>query len=151
MGFWRYLTRRLILLVVVMWGAVTLTFVISRVLPSNPIALVMGHLLVDPDVAARLTVLWGLNKPLYVQYYDYLVGVLHGNLGISFQDNNPVTADILARLPATVELSIAALFFTLLIAVPVAVVSATRKNSLLDQAGRIFAITGNSAPSFWIA
>ncbi|MDA4123066.1 MAG: ABC transporter permease [Thaumarchaeota archaeon] len=151
MGFWRYLARRLLLLLVVMWGAVTLTFLISRVIPSNPVALVMGHLFVDPGVAARLTALWGLNKPLPVQYYDYIVGVLHGNLGVSFQDAQPVTSDILARLPATVELSIAALFFTLLIAIPVAVISATRKNSVADHIGRIFAITGNSAPSFWIA
>ena len=151
MGFWRYLARRLLLLLVVMYGAVTLTFIISRVIPSNPVAVVMGHTGVDPSVAVRLTALWGLNKPLPVQYYDYIVGILHGNLGISFQDEQPVVADILQRLPATVELSIAALFFTLLIAIPVAVISATRKNSLIDQLGRVFAITGNSAPSFWIA
>jgi peptide/nickel transport system permease protein len=151
MGFWGYFVRRVLLLLVVMWGAVTLTFIISRVIPSNPVAVVMGHGGVDPSVGQRLTALWGLNKPLPVQYLDYFDGIFHGNLGISFQDEDPVASDILARLPATIELSIAALVFTLIIAVPVAVVSATRKNSLLDHAGRVFAITGNSAPSFWIA
>jgi peptide/nickel transport system permease protein len=152
MGFWRYLGRRLLLLLVVMYGAVTLTFIIARVIPSNPVAVVMGqNAAADPQVAQRLTLLWGLNKPLYVQYLDYINGIIHGNLGISFADEHPVTQDILQRLPATVELSIAALIITMLIAIPLAIVSATRKGSIVDQAGRIFAITGYSAPSFWIA
>lgn len=152
MGFWRYLARRLLLLLVVMWGAVTLTFIISRIVPSNPVAVVIGsNGLVDPGLAQRLTVLWGLNKPLYVQYIDYLNGVLHGNLGISFADEHPVVQDILQRFPATVELSIVALIFTMIIAIPIAIVSATHKGSVVDQAGRVFAITGYSAPSFWIA
>ena len=152
MGFWRYLGRRLLLLLVVMWGAITLTFIISRVVPSNPIAVVVGaKLTIDPQLVHQLTVLWGLNKPLYVQYFDYFNGIFHGNLGISFQDEHPVLSDILVRLPATIELSISAMLFTLLIAIPIAIVSATHKGSIVDRAGRIFAVTGYSAPSFWIA
>jgi peptide/nickel transport system permease protein len=152
MGFWRYLGRRLLLLLVVMWGAVTLTFIIARVIPSNPVAVVVGaNANIDPDVAHKLEALWGLNKPLPVQYWDYINGILHGNLGISFADGNPVVKDILTRLPATIELSIAALVFTMLIAIPIAIVSATHKNSIVDQAARVFAIGGYSAPSFWIA
>jgi len=76
---------------------------------------------------------------------------VHGNLGISFEDERPVVMDILQRFPATIELSIAALIFTMIIAIPIAIVSATHKDSIIDQAGRVFAITGYSAPSFWIA
>ncbi len=74
-----------------MWGAVTLTFLISRVLPGNPIAVVIGeHPTIDPAVVKELTADWGLNKPLPVQYYDYLKSVIQGNLGVSFSDDRPV-------------------------------------------------------------
>jgi peptide/nickel transport system permease protein len=150
--FWRYVTRRILLLFLVMFGAVTLTFIIARILPSNPVAMVLGtHAFVEPSVVRTLTAIWGLNQPLPVQYVDYLKAILQGNLGISFSDGRPVLLDLQQRLPATIELSIASLIFTLIIGIPIAIVSATRKNSVIDHASRIFAITGFSAPSFWIA
>ncbi len=152
MGFGRYVVRRVLLLLLVMWGAVTLTFIIARVIPSNPIAVVVGqHPNIDPRAIQELKVLWGLDKPLSVQYVLYLKSIIAGNWGISFQSARPVVVDLISRLPATIELSIVALLFTLLIAIPVAVASATRKNSIIDHAGRIFSIAGYSAPSFWIA
>jgi peptide/nickel transport system permease protein len=134
-----------------MWGTVTMTFVMARILPSNPIAIVIGeHPTINPQVVKELYSIWGLNQPLPVQYVDYIKSILHGNLGESFSSGRPVALDIASRLPATVELSLAALIFTFIIGVPIAVVSATRKNSILDHASRVFAIVGYSAPSFWI-
>lgn len=141
----------MLLLVLVMWGTVTLTFIIARVLPSNPIAIVIGeHPTINPQIVKDLYAIWGLNKPLPVQYVDYIESILHGNLGVSFSSGRPVALDIETKLPATIELSVSALIFTLIIGVPIAVIAATRKNSIIDHASRVFAIIGYSAPSFWI-
>ena len=152
MALWWYVTRRVLLMIFVVWGAVTLTFLIARLIPGNPIAVIIGtHPGIDPAVVKDLYSAWGLDQPLPVQYVDYLKTTFQGNLGVSFNTGRPVVTDLVSRLPATVELSIVALIFTLLIGIPVAVVSATHKNSILDHFGRIFAIIGFSAPSFWVA
>jgi len=150
--YWHYVIRRLLLLLVVIWGTVTITFLIARVLPSNPVMLYVGQAqITDPKVIAQITHQWGLDRPLYVQYIAYFENILTGNLGTSYTSQRAVIIDLQTRMPATIELSIFALIFTLLIAIPVAIVSATHKNSPFDHAGRIFSIAGFSAPSFWIA
>lgn len=150
--YWHYVIRRLLLLIVVIWGTVTITFIIARILPANPVALYVGQAqITDPKVIAQITHEWGLDQPLYIQYLAYFKNILTGNLGNSFSSQQPVINDLQTRMPATIELSIFALIFTLLIAIPVGIVSATHKNSLFDHGGRIFSIAGFSAPSFWIA
>ena len=152
MSLWWYVIRRVLLLVVVVWGAVTLTFLVVRIIPGNPLDVIVGKPYgVDQETINYLTSTWGLDKPIWVQYVDYLKTLLQGNLGVSFISSRPVATDILERLPATVELAIAAMIFTLLIGIPAAIVSATRKGSIVDHFGRLFAIVGYSAPSFWVA
>lgn len=152
LALWLYVIRRLLLLIVVVWGAVTLTFLFARLIPGNPIQVIVGsHPSIDPALVKELYSTWGLNQPLPVQYVDYLKSLLQGNLGVSFVTTRPVATDLLSRLPATIELSIVALIFTLIIGIPIAIISATYKGSILDNSGRIFAIVGFSAPSFWVA
>jgi peptide/nickel transport system permease protein len=151
LAFWWYVTRRVLLLILVVWGAVTLTFLFASLIPGNPVQVILGsHPSIDPALVKQLYSAWGLNEPLPVQYIDYLKATLQGNLGVSFVTTRPVVTDLVSRLPATLELSIVALIFTLLIGIPIAVVSATRKGSILDTSGRLFAIIGFSAPSFWV-
>lgn len=92
----------------------------------------------------------GLDRPLYVQYLDWLWKVCRGDFGTSFQDSRPILPDLLSRMPATLELLAAAMFVALLVAIPIGIVSAVKRNSMLDNVGRVFALLGVSMPSFWI-
>ena len=91
---------------------------------------------------------WGLDQPLHVQYFTYMRRLLTGDLGVSFRWDRPVVELIAERLPATVQLSSFALVITGLIAFPIGVLSAVRKDSLFDVGGKMFAILGQSAPTF---
>jgi peptide/nickel transport system permease protein len=150
MAYWHYVVRRILLILLVMFGAATLIFFAGRAI-GNPVALFIGeHQIVDPNVAQEVTKAWGLDKPVWVQFVIYFSNILKGNLGFSFSTGFPVAHDLAIRVPATIELSMAAMFFTLAIGIPVGIVAATHKGSVIDQAGRIFSISGYSAPSFWI-
>ncbi|MGB2962665.1 MAG: ABC transporter permease [Anaerolineales bacterium] len=144
-----YLLRRLGLAALVLFGTMVVTFVVSRVVPSNPAALYAGpH--PRPEQVAAFKVKLGLDKPLPVQFVRYVGDVLRGDFGVSFQSRRLITADLKVFLPATLELVIGASLLALVIGIPFGVLSGARRSGWLDQATRMISIGGVSIPVFWL-
>jgi peptide/nickel transport system permease protein len=123
-----------------------IVFALSRV-AGDPLAAILD----DEAGKEQIELLresWGLNEPLHIQYFTYMRRLLTGDLGVSFKWDRPVVELIAERLPATVQLSSFALLITGLIAFPIGVMSAVKKDSLFDTGGKMFAILGQSAPTF---
>jgi peptide/nickel transport system permease protein len=145
----RFLARRLLLLLFVVWGISLATFVLARLVPSDPARLIAGPR-AGPEAVAVVRRDYGLDRPLPEQYLRYVGGLLTGDLGRSFSSKRPVADDLRAFLPATIELALVSLVLALLIGVPVGIIAAVRRNSIVDYAGRGFATLGLSLPPFWI-
>jgi peptide/nickel transport system permease protein len=144
------LARRLLFMVFVLWGVSVITFFLARVAPGDPARLIAGpH--ANAEAIANVRAIYGLDKPLPVQYVQYLGGLLHGDLGTSFVTRRPVAEDLLAFFPATLELSLFALLVGSTIGIAIGVLSALRVGSAIDGASRFIAVAGLSMPAFWLA
>jgi len=150
MSYVSYLARRGIQSVPVVLGLSMLIFVISRVIPGDPVSLALGPEASEQQVKA-LKAEMGLDDPLPVQYVDWLIGVVQGDWGMSLRTNSNVFGDIIARLPATFELVVITLFFAVLLAIPFGVIAGTNKDHWQDHVSRITALFGVSMPRFWVA
>jgi len=150
MSYVDYLVRRALQSVPVIFGLSVLIFFISRVVPGDPVRLALGPEASQQQVEA-LRAEMGLDQPLPMQYVDWLVGVVQGDWGMSLRTNNNVFSDIVARLPATLELTVLTLFFAVLLAIPFGVVAGTNKDHWQDHVSRITALFGVSMPRFWVA
>jgi peptide/nickel transport system permease protein len=148
----RFVVRRLFALIVVVFGAMTITFVIARVIPRNVAWIWAGFqgFKATPDVIASVARQYHLNDPLPLQYWYYLKDLASGQWGTSPVSGRPVASDILTYLPNTIELTVAGLVIAVLVSVPLGVVAAKTRNSLVDHLSRGFALLGVSAPTFWI-
>ena len=147
---WQYIARRLLLAALVLLSVSVITFVLSRVVPSNPAALWVGpHPTHEQIAAARIKL--GLDKPLYVQYFRYMNDLFHGDFGVSVKSHQPILTDLRSYLPATLELVIAGMIMAVLVGIPLGVLSGAKKYSLLDHTSRLLAIAGVSMPTFWMA
>jgi ABC-type dipeptide/oligopeptide/nickel transport system permease component len=144
-----YILRRLFFSILVLLGMTIVTFTLTRVIPSDPAALYLGPR-ARPEQLAQARLDLGLNAPLPVQYSIYIQELLKGNLGESLATKRPVREEILSRLPATLELLIAALVIALLVGLPVGVLSAQLHGKAADIAVRSFSIIGVSMPQFWL-
>jgi peptide/nickel transport system permease protein len=142
--------KRLLWFVPTAAGLIAVVFFISRVIPSDPAALLAGET-ASREAIAALRVKLGLDRPLLVQLFDYYRQLLKGDLGTSLFTTRPVSEDLLARLPATIELTLAAMLIAVFVGIPLGVVSATRRNSLLDHGVRIATVAGLAMASFWLA
>jgi peptide/nickel transport system permease protein len=147
----RYIVRRLVWGVFLLLAVSALTFLIFDVFPSaDPAALRAGRS-ATPALIAQIRRQLGLSKPVYDQYWIYLKGlVLHFDLGYSYQNDVSVRSQIFSRLPATVSLTLGALFFWLLIGIPIGIVSAIRRRSTLDRASMGAALIAISAPVYFL-
>lgn len=145
-----YLVRRLLLMIPLLFGITLICFFVVNLAPGNPTELLMDPT-VRPEDLERIRANLGLDKPLIVQYFVWLWNLLHGNLGYSFMTHRPVLAEIFDRLPATLLLTLSSMALTLLITIPMGVISAVRKNSWIDQGFTIFSFFGMAFPSFWLA
>lgn len=132
--------------------AVTMvTYVIFFMVPANPARLAAGQA-ATPQRVAEVEERLGLNDPVYIQYIEFMKRlVLERSLGESFVDRRPVNDEIFAAAPVTASLVFGGMFFVLLIAIPVGIISALRPRSLIDRAAMIYVLIGISLPSFWIA
>ena len=142
--------KRLLWFVPTAAGLIAVVFFISRVIPSDPAALLAGET-ASREAIEALRVKLGLDRPLLLQLFDYYRQLLKGDLGTSLFTTRPVSEDLLARLPATIELTLAAMLIAILVGIPLGVVSATRRNSLLDHGVRIATVAGLAMASFWLA
>ncbi|MBP1450072.1 MAG: ABC transporter permease [Thermoproteus sp.] len=134
----RYFAYRLALAIPSMFILLTVVFVILRIIPGNPIEALVGQK-APPEYVKQLMAQAGLDKPLYVQYFDYIRGIFTGNLGVSFIDNRPVIAEIMDRFPATVELAVASFLVSILIGHALAFLGAYFRGRI-DEAVRLYAI-----------
>jgi peptide/nickel transport system permease protein len=146
----RLLVRRLIFLVFVLWGVTLITFFLARVAPGDPARLIAGpH--ANADALANIRKIYGLDRPILVQYGKYMADLLHGNLGTSFVTRRAVSSDLNSFLPATLELSLYALVLGSVLGLVVGVIASMRRESAIDVASRFVAIAGLSIPAFWLA
>lgn len=144
----KYIIRRLIMVIVVLIGVSIITFFLLRLVPGDPSQMMLGSY-ATPERVAELREKLGLNRPILVQFYSYLIGILKGDLGISYTTGNSVTKEIISRLPATLELTIISTVFAIITAVILAVISATRRNSTFDISCTTLAVLGMAIPAFW--
>jgi ABC-type dipeptide/oligopeptide/nickel transport system permease component len=145
----RYLLRRIVLTIPVLLGVATLVFALIHLVPGDPAEAMLGEAAAPSDIAELRTRL-GLDRPLLVQYGDYLGGVLRGDLGISFRWNTPVGREIGSRLANTVQLALAAMAVAVLIAIPLGVLAALHRGRGIDQAAMTASLIGISMPNFWL-
>jgi len=143
-----YVTRRLALMVLVVFGVLVITFVISHVIPADPVLAILGGNAPAEKVDALRREL-GLDKPLHEQFVAYIWGAVRGDLGRSLRTGRPVWDDIQQYFPATVELTFSAIFLAVILGIPLGVISATRRNQVHDHTTRVFSIVGVSMPVFW--
>ena len=130
-------------------GLLAVTFVISRVIPADPVALVAGETATPAQVAALRHQL-GFDRPLPVQFVDYVGRLVRGDLGASLYTTRPIADDLASRLPATIELTLVAMAVSVLLGIPLGVVSALWRNSLLDHVLRLITVSGLAIASFWL-
>ncbi len=145
----KYVAQRVAMLVVILFGVLTVTFALSRVLPSSPVEIMLGHRPTPEQVEAAKQEL-GLDRPLYEQFVTYLGDIVSGDFGVSLRTGRPVLGDLAERAAATFELTTIAVILVVLIGVPLGVLSAVRRNSLADHAARTFSIAGMALPVFLI-
>ena len=144
----QYLIRRLVTLTITLLGIMVMTFFISLVVPLDPLAAIAGPQAPEETVE-RLRALYGFDQPVYVQFGRYVDRLAHGDLGTSFQTGRPVLEDIVHYFPATIELATVALVLSILIGIPLGVLSAVYRNSIIDHLSRVFSLIGVSMPVFW--
>jgi peptide/nickel transport system permease protein len=149
MSLSRFLLKRSLQGLFVIWGVVTVVFGLRFISPGDP-ANVLLPPDVDPEVRQQVVRELGLNQPLYIQYAEFIAGIPVGDLGLSLTTRTPVLARVLARLPATLELAIAATVVAVVIAIPLGVVSATRRHEPADYGATVFSLLGISTPNFWL-
>lgn len=145
-----YVMRRLLIAIPVLLGITFITFAVLNLTPGDPIRMMLATEKVTPDVADRLRAYYGLDQPWYVQYARYLGNLIRGDLGVSITSRTSIAASIARRLPNTILLAFSSMFLALLIAIPVGIISATRRNSLADYASLTAAMIGVSMPSYWL-
>lgn len=145
-----YIIKRLLLLVVVVFGVLVITFVITRVIPAHPELLWAGaHPTKEQIEKARKEL--RLDQPIHVQLYYYLLDFLSGNWGVSWRTRQPVLKDIQAALPATLELVILAFIIAIVLGVPLGAIAALKRNTWVDHVIRVVSVIGASVPVFWLA
>jgi len=142
-----FLIRRLLLTLPVVWIVVTLVFGLIHMVPGDPIAQMLGEGASIGEVN-RLRHELGLDRPFLAQYTSYIAGLFRGDLGISFRNQESVSASIVSRYPATMELAAAALAFSIMIAVPSGVISAVRRGRFIDRALGVLTLLAVSLPNF---
>ncbi len=143
------IVQRLLQLIPILFIVATIVFVITRIIPGNPAATILGPQAPKEAVEA-LTVELGLDKSLPVQYVNYIGGIVKGDFGKSYHYNQPVMSLILERFPNTVILTVISLVIATLVAIPIGILSATRQYSIFDYIAMVFALVGVSMPIFWL-
>lgn len=145
----RFILTRLGLVVPTFLGIILLTFVLIRLVPGDPVEVRVGERGISPERHAQLLHEMGLDRPLYVQFFDYVGGVLQGDLGTSVVTQRPVMDEFLTLFPATLELAFFAMIFCMVIGLPAGVIAAVKRGSVFDHTVMGASLTGYSMPIFW--
>ena len=146
----RYILKRILLMIPVLLGIVIIVFTLMYVGNGDPPLSILGEN-VTPEAQAALREELGLDDPYLVRLGDYILGILHGDLGDSYRSQRPVIDEILARYPTTLKLTFGSIALGIIVGVIIGIISAVRQYSILDKVGTFISLFGVSAPSFWIA
>ncbi|MCD4865880.1 ABC transporter permease subunit [Pseudomonas sp. PLB05] len=144
-----FIARRFGLLIPTFFGVTLLTFALIRLIPGDPVEVMMGERRVDPQMHAEAMHRLGLDKPLYQQYFDYIGNLAQGDLGESLRSRVGVWDEFLTLFPATLELSVAAMLFATVFGVLAGIIAALRRGTTVDHGVMGVALTGYSMPIFW--
>jgi peptide/nickel transport system permease protein len=146
-----YLVRRLLLMALTLFGISVIIFVLLRLVPGNIVDILFDSAgMVNPAEKAKIAKELGIDRPIPEQYAAWIGGLLRGDLGYSYVSEKPALEEILPRIPVTAKLAALALTFSVLIGVPLGVISAVRRNSGVDYLLRVVSLSGLSMPAFWL-
>jgi len=146
-----YLTRRVLLMVLTLFGMSVLIFVMLRLVPGNIADILVDSAgIADPKEKAKIAAELGLDRPIFDQYLQWIGGLVRGDLGFAYVSERPALEEIAPRIPISAKLAGLALFFSVILGVPLGVISAVRQNSAIDYLLRIVSLSGLSLPSFWL-
>ncbi len=146
-----YLTRRVLLMVLTLFGMSVLIFVMLRLVPGNIADILVDSAgIADPKEKAKIARELGLDRPIFDQYLQWIGGLVRGDLGFAYVSERPALEEIAPRIPISAKLAGLALFFSVILGVPLGVISAVRQNSIVDYLLRIISLSGLSLPSFWL-
>jgi len=149
---YRYVLKRVFLVIPTLLGAAALVFVLMRLVPGDVCVVRLGSSggTFDPKAIALCHAELGMDRPLIVQFFDFVWGIVQLDFGTSMWSGNPVTTEIWARLPISLEIAILATVIAIAIAIPLGTVSAVKQNTWIDTMVRLFAVGGTATPSFWL-
>lgn len=147
----RYLASRVLALIPVLLGILAVVFLLIRLIPGDAVQLFLGtQVEMTPAQLAELKRFFGVDKPIYAQFIDYLGRIVRGDFGVSLRTSRPVLPDIMQKLPLSFQLATFALVVAMVIAIPLGIASAVKRNSRLDVAARVGGLLGLSMPNFWL-
>ncbi|MEW6546662.1 MAG: ABC transporter permease [Bacillota bacterium] len=149
MGFGQLIARRMLLLLLVLFGVTVVTFSVSHLVPGDPARMLVGQR-ASQEVVEQMRHQLGLDRPIWEQYLRYMRNLMQGDLGISIRTQRPVVEDLVIFFPATLELALTAMFLAVAVGIPLGIVSATRKDTVADHVSRVLSVAGVSTPLFWL-
>lgn len=148
-GFAAYLVRRLVTSVVTLLGVIAVVVAMVQALPGDPARVIAG-IQATPEQVAKVRQSMGLNEPVYVQFWRYIQGLLHGNMGTSARTGGSVSSLVATALPFTLELAILGTVFGIVFGIALGVVAATHKGKWADALGSMIGVAGVSMPVYWL-
>ena len=146
----QYIARRILSLIPVLIGVSIIVFALIRMIPGDPVTVMLGERARAEDIE-RVREEMGFDRPIYVQYLEWMGHVLRGDLGTSIINKTPVTDELKGRLPATIELVVVSMLFGVIVGVSVGIISAIRQNSWIDLSTTVGVLLGVSMPIYWLA
>ena len=148
-----YILRRLVQLFPVLLLVSAIVFFLFHVIPGDAAVLLLytGGDTIDPEALARLRATMGLDQPIYIQYLAWLANAIRGDLGVSYINQQSVVSLLLEKLPASLELAVVGMLVSMVISVPIGIISALKRGSWLDQVARLLALVGFCMPRYWLA
>jgi peptide/nickel transport system permease protein len=145
----RYIMKRILWMVPVVIGVICIVFILSVITPGDPVSTLIGSD-ATPEAYAAMRAQLGLDKPVYVQFANYIIKIVtKGDLGKSYATNQPVMTEILDRFPVTLKLTLASVIVSLILSIPLGLISAVKRYSWIDNASMAISLLGVSIPQFW--
>ena len=150
MTLWQYILRRILSTLPTLFGALVIMFILTRILPGDPVLMVLGPAHSSPENVEQMRKVMGIDQPLPVQFVRYLGQLMRGDLGYSWHTGNPVSKELIMRFPATFELTSLALILMVVFGLPLGIVAGYYRNKTPDNIINGITVMGISMPSFWL-